>query len=439
MGVSADLGILGGGVSGLSLGYLFPGRSEVLEKEDSVGGHCRSCERDGFRYDEGGHILFSRNADVLKRMVDVLGENVQKHFRSNKIWFKGRFVKYPFENGLGDLEKEDAFECLYHYLYNDAPKPQNFLEWIFHAFGRGIAERYLIPYNEKLWKVSLDQISLDWIGGRVPRPPAEDVIKSALGIPTEGYTHQLFFYYPKRGGFGALPRALAEAAKERLSVLTQFEVRRVWRQGARWVVSDGHRERAYERLVCTMPIHSLLSALEEVPSAVVDAGRNLKCNPSIIVLVGLNKCAVRDVVAVYFPQPELVFNRVCFYHVYGGDNVPPGKYAAVAEISTPGEAGQWNEQDHTIAQHTVRDMATAGLIREGDVITTDVHRVRYSYVVYDHNYRKSVETIRSFVRSLGIELLGRFAEWEYINSDQCFERALKLAGRLSATLSRESE
>ena len=433
------LGILGGGVSGLSLGYLFPGYSEILEKEDAVGGHCRSWEHDGFRYDEGGHILFSRNSEVVTRMLSVLGENVQRHYRSNKIWFKDRFVKYPFENGLGDLEKDDTFECLYHYLYNDAPEPENFLEWILHAFGRGIAERYLIPYNEKLWKMRLDQISLDWIGGRVPRPPAEDVIKSALGIPTEGYTHQLFFYYPKRGGFEALPRALAEASTGRLSVLTRFEVRKVWKEGARWVVSDGHRERSYERLVCTMPVQSLLSALEDVPSSVVDAGRNLRFNPSIIVLVGLANCAVKDVVAVYFPQPELVFNRVCFYHTYGGDSVPPGKYSAVAEISTPGEAGLWNEGDPMIAQRTVGDMMKAGLIREEDVISTDVRRVRYSYVVYDHNYRKSVETIRSFVRGLGIELLGRFAEWEYINSDQCFERAMKLANRLSPTLRHDRE
>ena len=34
---------------------------------------------------------------------------------------------------------------------------------------------------------------------RIPRPPKEDILKSAKRKKTEGYKHQLFFYYPKGG------------------------------------------------------------------------------------------------------------------------------------------------------------------------------------------------------------------------------------------------
>lgn len=423
---SATLGILGGGISGLSLGYLFEGSSEVVEKEEFIGGHCRSHTRDGFRYDEGGHILFSRNHDVLDRMVKVLGDNVGRHYRNNKIWYRDRFVKYPFENALGELDKEDTFECLYHYVCNKAFEPANFKEWILTTFGRGIAERYLIPYNEKLWKMDLSEISLDWVGERVPRPPVEDVIRSAVGISTEGYTHQLYFYYPKTGGFESLVTALVECAQGRLLVTTGFEVRRVWRERGRWLVSDGHRERSYDKIVCTMPVDSFLSALEGVPSDVTEGVRGLRCNPTIVVLVGLADCSVKDIVAAYFPQPALVFHRVCFYHSYAEDCVPPGRYAAVAEISTRGESGLWTASDDEIAGRVIHDMAAIGLFRERDVITTDVSRIKYSYVVYDHNYRRNINIVRNYVKGLGVDLLGRFAEWEYLNTDQCFERAMRL-------------
>ena len=33
---------------------------------------------------------------------------------------------------------------------------------------------------------------------RIPRPPDDDIIKSAKGIDTEGYKHQLYFHYPKK-------------------------------------------------------------------------------------------------------------------------------------------------------------------------------------------------------------------------------------------------
>ena len=89
------------------------------------------------------------------------------------------------------------------YLKNDSPEPANLEEWGYHAFGRSISEKYFLPYNRKIWKTEPREMGLDWVG-RVPKPPVEDVVKSALGIETEGYTHQLHFRYPLRGGFEAL-------------------------------------------------------------------------------------------------------------------------------------------------------------------------------------------------------------------------------------------
>ncbi len=430
------LGILGGGMSAISFAYLYGGQCEILEKEDHVGGHCRTHEKDGFRYDEGGHILFSRDENILHRMVEVLGDNVARHYRNNKIWFKGRFVKYPFENGLGDLDPEDRFECLYHYVNNSHPEPTNFKEWIYHTFGTGIAERYLIPYNAKIWKRDPAEIGLEWVGGRVPRPPLEDVIRAAVGVPTEGYTHQLYFYYPKRGGFEALIRALRDRVQGTTKVTTGFDVRQVRKAHGRWLVSDGRQEKVYGRLVCTMPVHQLLNALQDVPEDVREAAESLNYNPNLIVLVGLRDCLAKDQVAVYFPDPSLVFHRVCFYHVYGGDCVPPGFYSACAEITTPGESGLWNATDAVITQAVIHDLAREGFIRPEDVVTTDVRRVAYSYVVYDLKYAENVRIVRRFVQDQGIELLGRFAEFEYLNTDQCFARALSLATKLRIEVGR---
>jgi protoporphyrinogen oxidase len=430
------LGILGGGISALSLAYLYGGSCEILEKEQRVGGHCRTHEKDGFKYDEGGHILFSRDPDVLQRMVKVLGDNIARHYRNNKIWFKGRFVKYPFENGLGDLDPEDRFECLYHYINNNFPEPTNFKEWIYYTFGAGIAERYLLPYNRKIWKRDPADIGLDWVGGRVPRPPLEDVVKSAVGVSTEGYTHQLYFYYPKQGGFESLVTALESTIRGHSRITTGFAVNRVRRTPHGWVVSDGIRERVFDRLVCTMPVQHLLAALDDVPTEVQLAAAALQYNPNLIVLVGLTDCLAKNQVAVYFPDPDLVFHRVCFYHVYGGDCVPPGMYSAVAEITTPGERGIWLENDQEIASRVVDDLVREGFIKHSSVVTTDVCRVKYSYVVYDLDYKRNVEFVRAYVRSLGIELLGRFAEFEYLNTDQCFARAMKLATQLQESRAR---
>ena len=237
---------------------------EVLEKESRGGGHCQTVQENGFTYDAGGpHIIFSRNQEMVDYMVRLLEGNVHRARRNNKIFYKGRYVKYPFENGLFDLEPQDRFECLYHYIKNDYPPPQtNFKEWIYHHFGKGFAEKYLIPYNEKIWNVPAEELGLEWVDGRVPKPPLEDVIKAAVGVETEGYTHQLYFHYPAHGGIESLPRAMAACVR---NIVSDFTVERIWKEGSRWCVSDGQTTRRYDSLVSTIPIQELAMALEDTP------------------------------------------------------------------------------------------------------------------------------------------------------------------------------
>ena len=212
------LGILGGGLSGLVLASRLPD-SEVLEQAERPGGLCRSLTFDGFTFDpHGSHVLFSRNPQAIEFYEGLLRDNVCRRRRNTKVYYKGRYVKYPFENGLSDLPIEDNARCTLGYIQaylarhtGTAPKPSNFREWLYHRFGPGITEAYLLPYNEKIWKTPAERMGVEWVEGRVPDPPLEDVVKSALGVPTEGYTHQLHFMYPREQGVEALVRALLPA------------------------------------------------------------------------------------------------------------------------------------------------------------------------------------------------------------------------------------
>jgi len=229
-----NTGILGGGLAGLALAAHLDGDREVIEREGRPGGLCRTWFRDGFGMDIGGHILFSKNEEILRTAVGLLGDNVHQRRRNNRILFKGRSVKYPFENGLGELDRQDILECLLGYLQNPHPAPTQFQEWILHTFGEGIAGKYLLPYNRKIWKHPLDDMGLTWVE-RVPRPPLEDVLKSALGFETEGYTHQLHFFYPRTGGIESLIRALAEKTPVLHSGRT---VTRITRRDGGWEVTS---------------------------------------------------------------------------------------------------------------------------------------------------------------------------------------------------------
>ncbi len=424
------IGILGGGLAGLTIGAHVEGECEVLEKDSRGGGHCQSVQEEGFTYDAGGpHIIFSRDSSMVEYMVSLLGENVHKARRNNKIFFDGRYVKYPFENGLFDLSPQDRFECLYHYIRNDYPAPKtNFKEWIYHHFGKGLAEKYLIPYNEKIWNVPAEELGLEWVEGRVPKPPVEDVIKAAVGVETEGYTHQLYFDYPKRGGIESLPLAMGSKVE---NIVTGFNVQKIWKEHRGWCVSDGRSTRRYDSLAATIPMHELVRAVEGVPREINDAVQSLRFNALTTVSIGLSTARLPDYTAVYVPDPEIRFHRVSFPAMFSHHNAPAGQALIQAEITTNPGDGTHEMSNDELLRDVIADLEAMGLIHASEVCYGRVIRTEYGYVVQNDDCRRNLKRAKAWFEQAGIALCGRLAEFEYINMDQCIDRGRKVAARLS--------
>lgn len=428
------LGILGGGLTGLALASGVPD-SLVLEANDRPGGLCRSLTFDGFTFDpHGSHILYSRNPRAMAFYRDLLGDNVCERRRNTKVFYKGRYVKYPFENGLSDLPPEENFECLQGFLEayiargnGSARQPTNFLEWMYYRFGAGITEKYLLPYNRKIWKTEPEGMAIDWVDGRVPDPPLEDVIKASLGIPTEGYTHQLRFLYPRQGGVQSLIDGLVPRVRR---IETGFVVRGIRRRGAAWIVSDGRREHEFSELVSTIPIPVLTEAAEDAPEDVKRAGSILVHRSLVTVMLGIDRPAPNDFSWLYFPRPEEgLFNRVSFPSNFSDRSAPPGKSSAMAEITCDHGDEVWSRPDEALIEHVVDKLVGFGMFRREEVSASRVGRTRHAYVVFDTDHRRNLDTVLAWAREVGIELLGRFGQFDYINTDQCILRGLELAER----------
>ncbi|MBW9223595.1 NAD(P)/FAD-dependent oxidoreductase [Methanothermococcus sp. SCGC AD-155-E23] len=418
------IGILGGGLSGLSLGYYLNQKEYdflILEKESECGGLMKSVNIDGFTFDVGGsHIIFSKDKEILNFMVSLLGDNVVKNRRNTKILYKGRYVKYPFENGLADLPKQDNFECLYYFIQNLLKKekgelkpPTNLKEWFYYTFGKGIGEKYLIPYNEKIWKYPLDQISTVWVE-RIPQPPVEDIIKSSLGISTEGYTHQLYFYYPKFGGIQSLIKALEDYVKDK--IITNFEVKSVKKEDGKWIVSNGKEELEFDKLISTIPLQELLKTLN-VPEDVMDAVRNLKFNSIITVGIGVDKPKINDFSWLYIADKDILPHRVSFPSNYSPYVAPNGKSSILAEITyrEGDEISKMSENE--IVEKTVEDLDKLGIINKDDITLTFLYKFKYAYVIYDLKYRDNLTKIFEYLQRIGIDSIGRFGSWSYANMD----------------------
>ncbi|MCZ7399534.1 MAG: FAD-dependent oxidoreductase [Candidatus Methanoperedens sp.] len=425
--------ILGGGLTGITLARLLHEKGEevtVLEQEPDYGGLCRSMSDSGFTFDIGGsHIIFSRDAEVLKFMLDVLSENSQKNKRNTKIFYKGRYIKYPFENGLYQLPKEDLFFCINEFIKTliaiekgELQPPKNFREWIIYTFGKGIADLYLIPYNEKIWKFPAERMSLHWVEGRIPRPPVEDVMKSAIGIETEGYTHQAVFSYPNKGGIEALIRAIALPIKEKIR--TGFPVSSIREKNGIFTISGSTYKVTADRCISTIPLQELLRCLDDVPERVRISCDELKYNSLACVFIGI-KGKVPDISWLYVHEKESgLFNRVSFPSNYSPEVAPPGHSSILVEI-TYHEGDQVSAmQDQEIINHVIESLKNMKIIKPDEVMYTAMERQKYAYVIYDIDYLRNIAIVKDFCAKRGIALVGRFAEFEYLNMDGCIRSAL---------------
>lgn len=425
-----DILILGGGLSGLAAAHYLEGRCTVVEAEKEPGGLCRSFEKAGFVYDIGGHVLFSKDTPLLSEIISWLGRNVARKFRRNQIWYKDRFVKYPFENGLSVLDKQEIFECLMGFLDRKPGRPRNLEEWCSDRFGRGLAEKYLIPYNRKIWKYDLSDMSTHWVD-RIPSPPLEDIVKSAVGIETEGYTHQLHFYYPKRGGIQSLTNALAKPLS---GIKTGFTVRRVKKERDGWSVSDGATSLHGRRLISTIPLFDLVRSLEGVPLKVRERLDRLRYNSLILVMIAVRHEGLAEKTALYIPDPKILPHRVCFMKYFSDNNAPRGSSHLVAEITAPPAGARLKTSPDLLVESVIAGIKDICGFSPNEVIATDVRVIKYAYVIYDAEYLASLQIIRGFLRSTGIQPLGRFGNFEYLNMDQCVEAARRLVESLPRTL-----
>ena len=431
--MNIDTLILGGGIAGLSLASFLDRQALVIERDKTVGGLSRSYSLNGIVYDIGPHIIFSKNKEVLDLHTSLIPTNQIR--RSNQIFFKGRYVKYPFENDLAALDPADRDYCLNEFLVNpyEDYKPSNMLQFFLSVFGEGITRLYLQPYNEKIWKFDPSCMDTQMVE-RIPKPPKEDVIKSANGVPTEGYTHQLYFHYPRSGGFQSMIDAYRDSAVSRgQRIETGVEIQGMTRAGDEWqVATDGGVISAKQMINC-MPLHELFRYLTP-PTEISETLNKLLYNSIYIVIVQVKRDRIGDHFALYIPEKDIVFHRLSKLNFLGEEYQLPGTGTTLmAEVTfRPGSHLASISQSRVVEQVT-RDLAKLGFIDLEDIVDTAIRFEPYAYVIYDLDHRKNVNAILNYLSGIGISSVGRFAEFEYLNTDGVVERTLKLARQINAS------
>lgn len=430
--------IIGAGPSGLSYALISNNKPIILEKNSTPGGHASSFKIKKFTFDYGPHILFSKDQDILNFIVKTLGKNTSICKRNNKISFKNKLVNFPFENDLSSLDSNDNFECIRDFIFNKNKfkKPKNLEEWLLNLFGKSICEKYLFPYNEKIWNIKVKDLSMSW-ASRIPNPPAIDVLKGSIGIKTEGYLHQLYYHYPKKNGYQSISNVWAK--KE--NVIYNSNVKSISLIHKKWIILDSSgRKFECKKFITTMSIKKLIKILKtKIPSRIKSQIEKLIVNPMYIISLGIRGNDKKKYTAIYFPEKNFPVNRISFPGTFSKFNAPKNHYSIQAEITCKKNSKIWKMKNSEVLKIVVDGLISRNIINnKKDIVVSDVKKVDESYVVYDKNYEKNINAIRNWFYKKNIILLGRFSYFEYINVDMAVNRSIEIFKKLNHIKTKKS-
>jgi UDP-galactopyranose mutase len=468
--------IIGAGPTGLSAAYHLGEDSLLLEKNETVGGWCRSIQDRGFTFDYAGHIMFSKDPYVHELYGMLLGDNVHWQDREAWIYSNDVYTRYPFQGALYGLpasvlkdcligaiearfgplngsasgmtpatngasspsacKAESITDCCADGSVEDSPlatrapagrrepAPRNFAEFIHSVWGSGVARHFAVPYNQKLWAVPLEEMETSWLGGRVPMPDLAEMIDGALQPIAKPMGPNARFGYPLKGGFQALMNGFLSHLRGDLEV--NAKVTRIIPSEREVVLATGKVYR-YEQLISTMPLPVLITLIgDEAPGDVRLAAKALRHVSVRCVNLGVARTDVTEKHWIYYPG-DSVFHRI-FVQGNASPHVnPPGGFALTCEITYSPHKPLPCDGDALI-QRCIEDCVKVGLLRDDDrVIAKNQVDMPYAYVVYDHARARNVEIIRRWLASQDVHLAGRYSEWEYYNSDHAFLAGKRVA------------
>lgn len=410
--------IIGAGVSGLAFAdALGPEDYLIVEAEDEIGGYCRTVERDGFIWDYSGHFFHFRHPEIEKDLVDRMSGQVLRVQRDSRIWYGDQFIDYPFQKNIHQLPETEYEECVRGLEERTEARGESFKDMLYSRYGRGITDKFLLPYNEKLYATDLRRLDADAVGRFFPHASLAEILDRDDAARDEGYNAT--FTYPA-GGAIQYVEALAQGV-DRGRICLGERLERVDLE--RKVATTNRRTIQYERLVSSAPLPRLLEmcGLAYDPSV-------LSHNKVLVFNLGFDSKGPRGVHWIYYPQRDLSFYRVGFYdNIFGS-----ARMSLYVEIGLPREVELDADDRGAMKARVLADLQACGVLDGQALLASHDVLLDPAYVHVTAESEALAAEKKSLLAANGVHSIGRYGAWTYCSIEDNIVEARALAEALKS-------
>jgi protoporphyrinogen oxidase len=431
--------VIGAGPAGLTAAYELTklGQSAVVyEKDSQVGGISRTVERDGYRFDIGGHRFFTKVKLVQEIWEEILDEDFLVRPRLSRIHYNGKFFHYPLRPmnallGLGPIETVRIGASYVWAQIVPHPEERNLEQWVSNRFGRRLFEIFFKTYTEKVWGIPCTEISADWAAQRIKNLDLVAAVKNAL-LGQASKKGQVIttlideFRYPRLGPGMMWEQCVDRLAARSVPTVLGASVQKLHREGDRITratirFGDGRVEDvAGDHFISSMPLQQLILSLEPAaPAHVQQAARKLRYRDFLTVVLLVREPDLFPDNWIYIHSPAVKVGRVQNFKNWSPHMVAdPAKTSLGLEYFVQEGDELWTTPDAELIALGTKEMETLGLVEPEYVETGWVVRMPKAYPVYDDFYQPSVAEIRGYVEGFAnLQTIGRNGQHRYNNQD----------------------
>jgi len=444
-----DVVVIGAGPAGLTAAYVLGKRGHtcrVLEADTVVGGIARTVEREGWRFDIGGHRFFTKVPEVEALWHEILGpEDFLLRPRLSRIYYEGKFFDYPIQvgNALRGLGVVESARCGASYLWVRVHRPRDphtFEGWVASRFGWRLYRMFFKTYTEKVWGMPASEIQADWAAQRIKDLSLWKALANAM-LPKrkKKVITSLIeeFQYPRLGPGMMWERATELVKAQGSTVEFGRAVTRVRRAGGRAVsvvtetIGPGgervEEEMAADHVISSMPISELVLAMDPpAPDEVQLAAKGLHYRDflTVALVVPIDRGFPDN--WIYVHDKAVQVGRIQNFGNWSPELVKDGRTCLGLEYFVFEGDELWSMSDDDLVALGTRELVATGLVVPGDVERGYVVRMPKAYPVYDSGYDERVEVIRRFLDEEvpNVHPVGRNGMHRYNNQDHSMLTAL---------------
>ena len=408
--------IIGAGISGLSYAAKTPSEHLIIEADSHIGGYCKTIYKDGFIWDYSGHFFHFQHPELRDYVMQHISPDemlsVQKH---TQILYGARHIDFPFQMNIHQLEQQEFIDCLYDLfsIPEDAPS-DTFKQMLYAKFGRSIAEKFLIPYNSKLYATDLDRLDVDAMGRFFPYADREQIVRNFRH--PEGSSYNATFLYPKRGCIRIVDSVASHVNKDCISLGERL----VSIGMAEHIATTDRRTLHYDRLISSVPLPILLNMCHiEYDEDVYTWNKVLVFN------LGFDaKGPEKRNCWMYIPESKYCFYRVGFYdNILGSDRMSLYVEIGFGKDQVVGDTDR-------ILEQTLNDLHTARLVTNQNLIAEHHVLMDPAYVHITRRSEADKADKMSLLAKHDIYSIGRYGAWKYCSLEDNIHDAFSLAAQL---------